>query len=139
MAVPLVFVAPVQLGAKRSRHLETSQGPSQTMQAFLWLAALSPGLPGEWSELVDEIQQFPFEEPGCEHFPLLVYVSCVLIALQGNKLTITTDSIIQPVISCDCCSTSTTAATCYKIAISSWVKGRLIIDALSGIGVPRRW
>ena len=55
MAVPLVFVAPVQLGTKHSRHPEKSQGPSQTVQASLRLARFSLGLPKEWSGLMDEI------------------------------------------------------------------------------------
>ena len=41
---------------------------------------------------MDEIRKFTFEGLGCEHFLLLVYVSCVLTPFPGNKLTITTDS-----------------------------------------------
>ena len=82
---------------------------------------------------MDGTQIFPFEEPGCEHFPLLVKVSEFLVPFQGNELTITTDSNIQPFISCDCCSTSPTTTPCYLIAMSSRVEGGLVINALSGM------
>ena len=82
---------------------------------------------------MDEIRKFPFEEPGCEHFPLLLYVSCILILLRGNQLTIATNCNIQPVVSCDYYSTSTTTATRYQIAVSSRVERGLVIDALSRV------
>lgn len=79
MVASLMFAAPIQLGAKRSRPPETSPDLFRTMQGYLRPARLSPSLPQEWSGSMDEIQKFPFAEPGCEHFPLLVYLSCVLI------------------------------------------------------------
>lgn len=56
------------------------------MRVCLRLARLSPGLPKEWSELMDEIRKIPFEQPGCKHSLLLVHVSRVLIPSKETNL-----------------------------------------------------